>query len=292
MASSTPLNHTWRSHTCGQLREGDAGTQVVLSGWLHRKRNLGQLLFLDLRDRYGLTQCVVDHAGDLLAQIDAATLESVVQVRGTVRRRESPNPNMPTGLVEVTIDGFEVLSVCESLPFSVADEPNTSEANRLKHRYLDLRREKMVRNLELRASVIQSIRTRMHALNFVEVSTPILTASSPEGARDYLVPSRRYPGKFYALPQAPQMFKQLLMVGGIDRYFQIAPCFRDEDARADRSPGEFYQLDLEMSFVTQDEIFATIEPVLEGVFQEFGNGWAATPAPIARRASSTSSTSK
>lgn len=282
MTTSTPLNHTWRSHTCGQLREGDAGVPVTISGWVARKRNLGQLLFLDLRDRYGLTQCVVDHEGDLLNKIDAVPPESVVQVKGTVRRRENPNPNLPTGLVEVVVDSVEVLSICEQLPFPVSDDPNTSEANRLKYRFLDLRREKMVRNLELRARIIQSIRTRMHALDFVEVSTPILTASSPEGARDYLVPSRRYPGKFYALPQAPQMFKQLLMVGGLDRYFQIAPCFRDEDARADRSPGEFYQLDLEMSFVTQDEIFATIEPVLEGIFREFGNGWAVTPAPFPR----------
>ncbi|MFN7145889.1 MAG: aspartate--tRNA ligase, partial [Myxococcota bacterium] len=273
---------TYRTHTCGQLRESDAGAEVVLSGWIARTRNLGQLLFLDLRDRYGVTQCVVDHAGELLEKVAAVHPESVVQVRGKVRRRENPNTNLPTGLVEITIDGFEVLSVCESLPFSVSDDPNTSEANRLKYRFLDLRRAQMVKNLELRAKIIQSIRTRMHALDFVEVSTPILTASSPEGARDYLVPSRRYPGKFYALPQAPQMFKQLLMVGGLDRYFQIAPCFRDEDARADRSPGEFYQLDLEMSFVTQDEIFATIEPVLEGIFREFGNGWDVTPAPFPR----------
>ncbi|MDP2307548.1 MAG: aspartate--tRNA ligase [Pseudomonadota bacterium] len=282
MSPSIPLNHTWRSHTCGQLREGDAGVEVTLSGWLQRKRNLGQLMFLDLRDRYGLTQCVVENNPELLAALDAVTIESVVQIVGTVRCRENPNPNMPTGQVEVPVTRFEVMSVCESLPFSVADEPNASEAIRLKHRFLDLRRAAMVKNLELRANVIQSIRNRMHALDFVEVSTPILTASSPEGARDYLVPSRRYPGKFYALPQAPQMFKQLLMVGGLDRYFQIAPCFRDEDARADRSPGEFYQLDLEMSFVTQDEIFATIEPVLAGVFAEFGNGWAATPAPFPR----------
>jgi len=280
MSASTPM--TYRTHTCGQLRDTDAGATVVLSGWVARKRNLGQLFFLDLRDRYGITQCVLDHAGDLLTQLDTVTPESVIQVRGTVRKRENPNPNIPTGLVEVTLTSFEVLSVCENLPFPVSDDPNTSEANRLKYRFLDLRREKMIRNLELRANIIQSIRTRMHALDFVEVSTPILTASSPEGARDYLVPSRRYPGKFYALPQAPQMFKQLLMVGGIDRYFQIAPCFRDEDARADRSPGEFYQLDLEMSFVTQDEIFATIEPVLEGIFREFGNGWAVTPAPFPR----------
>jgi aspartyl-tRNA synthetase len=271
-----------RTHTCGQLRETDAGTRVTLAGWLQRKRNLGQLLFVDLRDRYGLTQCVLDHESELFAAIEAVGVESVVRIAGVVRRRESPNRHIPTGLVEVTLERFEVLSACESLPFPVADDPNTSEANRLRHRFLDLRREKMVRNLELRAKIIQSIRARMHALDFVEVSTPILTASSPEGARDYLVPSRRYPGKFYALPQAPQMFKQLLMVGGLDRYFQIAPCFRDEDARADRSPGEFYQLDLEMSFVDQDQIFATIEPVLEGVFREFGNGWEVTPAPFPR----------
>jgi aspartyl-tRNA synthetase len=282
MSTSTPLNHTWRSHTCGQLREGDAGVEVTLSGWLQRKRNLGHLMFLDLRDRYGVTQCVIENDAPLLAALDAVSIESVIQVVGTVRVRENPNTHIPTGLVEVPVARFEVMSVCESLPFSVADEPNASEAIRLKHRFLDLRRASMVKNLELRADIIQSIRTRMHALDFIEVSTPILTASSPEGARDYLVPSRRYPGKFYALPQAPQMFKQLLMVGGIDRYFQIAPCFRDEDARADRSPGEFYQLDMEMSFVTQDEIFATIEPVLEGVFKEFGSGWAATPAPFPR----------
>lgn len=279
---SSPASKTrYRDHTCGQLRAENVGAVVTLAGWLHRKRNLGNIFFFDLRDRYGITQCVA-HAGTAAyAAIDEAKSESVLQITGRVIERESKNTHLPTGEIEVVCDTIEILSVCETLPFPVADEPNTSEANRLKHRFLDLRREKLQRNLQLRADVIFSLRARMRAQGFTEFSTPILTASSPEGARDYLVPSRRYPGHFYALPQAPQMFKQLLMVGGLDRYFQIAPCFRDEDARADRSPGEFYQLDIEMSFVDQEDVFATIEPVLEGLFREFSTK-EVTPAPFPR----------
>lgn len=276
--------HPFRTHTCGQIRAADAGTQVRLSGWVHRKRDHGQLLFVDLRDHYGLTQCVIDISAEIFPQVEAVRLESVVTITGTVVRRtdETVNPNLPTGDVEVRIESFEVQSQADQVPLQVNSEEDAGEEFRLRYRYLDLRREKMQRKITLRSQVIDSIRRRMVEQGFHEFQTPILTASSPEGARDYLVPSRLHPGKFYALPQAPQMFKQLLMVAGFDRYFQIAPCFRDEDSRADRSPGEFYQLDFEMSFVTQDDVFAALEPVLQGVFEEFANGRKVTQAPFPR----------
>ncbi|WP_026987155.1 aspartate--tRNA ligase [Fodinicurvata fenggangensis] len=276
--------HPYRTHSCGQIRAADAGTQVRLSGWVHRKRDHGQLLFVDLRDHYGLSQCVIDVSAEIFPQVEAVRLESVVTVTGTVVRRseETINPNLPTGEVEVRIESFEVQSQSEQVPLQVNSDEDAGEEFRLRYRYLDLRREKMQRKIVLRSKVIDSIRRRMVEQDFHEFQTPILTASSPEGARDYLVPSRLHPGKFYALPQAPQMFKQLLMVAGFERYFQIAPCFRDEDSRADRSPGEFYQLDFEMSFVTQDDVFAAIEPVLQGVFEEFANGRKVTQAPFPR----------
>ncbi len=274
----------YRTHSCGALRLADAGTPARLSGWVHRKRDHGQLLFIDLRDHYGVTQCVIDISSPLFAQADALRLESVVTVSGAVAPRtpDTVNPKLKTGEVELRIAALEVLSEAEPLPFPVNSEAEYPEEMRLSYRFLDLRRERMHRNLVLRSSVIASIRRRMTLAGFMEFQTPILTASSPEGARDYLVPSRIHPGKFYALPQAPQQFKQLLMVAGFDRYFQIAPCFRDEAARADRSPGEFYQLDFEMSFVSQEDVFAAIEPVLAGVFEEFGGGRPVSAAPFRR----------
>ena len=276
--------HAYRSHTCGALRLGHAGEPARLSGWVHRKRDHGQLLFIDLRDHYGITQCVVDSSSPIFALADAQRLESVITVTGTVVRRspETINPKLPTGEVEVQMAAITVLSEAEPLPLPVNTEADYPEDIRLKYRFLDLRRENVHRNIMLRSAVIASIRRRMIEQGFAEFQTPILTASSPEGARDYLVPSRLHPGTFYALPQAPQQFKQLLMVAGFDRYFQIAPCFRDEAGRADRSPGEFYQLDFEMSFVTQEDVFAAIEPVLHGVFVEFGRDRAVTPPPFPR----------
>jgi aspartyl-tRNA synthetase len=264
--------HPYRTHTCGQLRESNAGEIVRLSGWIHRKRDHGQLLFIDLRDHYGLTQCVVDTSSPMFPALERLRVESVVTVTGKVVQRwaETINDKLPTGHVEVQVQEVEVQGEAELLPMPVNQEADTGEDVRLRYRFLDLRRERIHENILLRSRVIASIRRRMIDQGFTEFQTPILTASSPEGARDYLVPSRNHPGKFYALPQAPQQFKQLLMVAGFDRYFQIAPCFRDEDARADRSPGEFYQLDFEMSYVTQDDVFAAIEPVLHGVFTEFG----------------------
>jgi aspartyl-tRNA synthetase len=272
--------HAYRSHTCGALRLADAGQTVRLSGWVHRKRDHGQLLFVDLRDHYGVTQCVIDVSSPLFPAAEALRLESVVTMTGHVAARtaDTVNPNLPTGEVELVIDAIDVQSVAELLPFPVNSEAETPEDMRLTYRFLDLRRERMHANIMLRAQVIASIRRRMIAEGFTEFQTPILTADSPEGARPYYVLSRLYPGEFYALPQAPQQFKQLLMVAGFDRYFQIAPCFRDEASRADRAPGEFYQLDFEMSFVTQNDVFAAIEPVLHGVFEEFGQGRAVTPA--------------
>ena len=272
--------HAYRTHTCGELRLGDAGVTARLAGWVHRKRDHGQLLFVDLRDHYGVTQCVIDISSPLFAQVDGLRLESVVSFTGRIVERspDTVNPNLATGEVELVIDQYELLSAAEPLPFPVNSDAEYPEEMRLAYRFLDLRRERVHANIMLRSDVIASIRRRMIEQGFAEFQTPILTASSPEGARDYLVPSRVHPGKFYALPQAPQMFKQLIMVAGFDRYFQIAPCFRDEDARADRSPGEFYQLDFEMSFVTQDDVFNAIEPVLSGVFQEFANGRTVTPA--------------
>ncbi len=274
----------YRTHTCGELREGDAATHVRLAGWVHRKRDHGQLLFVDLRDHYGVTQCVVDVTSPIFAQIEALKLEAVVAFGGEVKRRsaDTVNPELPTGAVELAIRDVEVLGAAEQLPFPVNADADTPEDLRLRHRFLDLRHERLHQNVVLRSRVIASIRRRMAEQGFLEIQTPILTSSSPEGARDYLVPSRLYPGSFYALPQAPQQFKQLLMVAGFDRYFQIAPCFRDEDSRADRSPGEFYQLDLEMSFVSQDDVFAAVEPTMHGVFEEFGRGRAVTAAPFPR----------
>jgi aspartyl-tRNA synthetase len=265
--------HIYRTHTCGALRLSDKDQTVRLSGWVHRKRDHGSLLFIDLRDHYGITQAVIDRSSPLLAQIEHVKNESVVTVTGKVVQRppETQNSKLPTGDIEIDIEDFSVQGAADPLPLQVNAEfdTETGEATRLQYRFLDLRREQMQRNIKLRCDVIASIRRRMWEAGFREFQTPILTSSSPEGARDYLVPSRLHPGKFYALPQAPQQFKQLLMIAGYDRYFQIAPCFRDEDARADRSPGEFYQLDFEMSFVTQEDVFATIEPVLFGVFDEF-----------------------
>ncbi|SBV99514.1 Aspartate--tRNA ligase [uncultured Alphaproteobacteria bacterium] len=276
--------HAYRSHTCNQLTAADTGATVRLSGWVHRKRDHGNLLFVDLRDHYGITQCVTDSASAVFATLESARPETVICVTGRVVRRdaETVNPKLPTGEIEIRVDEVSVLSTAEVLPIQVASSEEFSEEMRLRYRFLDLRRERLHANIVLRSRVIASIRRRMIEQGFMEFQTPILTASSPEGARDFLVPARQHPGKFYALPQAPQQFKQLLMVAGFDRYFQIAPCFRDEDSRADRSPGEFYQLDLEMSFVTQDDVFAAVEPVMEGVFREFGNGRPVTPAPFPR----------
>ena len=276
--------HAYRTHTCGELRLAHAGRAVRLSGWVHRKRDHGSLLFVDLRDHYGLTQCVIDRSSPLFAAADALRLESVATVTGTVVKRspETVNPKLPSGEVELQIAELAVQAEAEPLPLPINTEADYPEEMRLKYRFLDLRRDSIHRNIVLRSEVIASIRRRMIEQGFMEFQTPILTASSPEGARDYLVPSRLHPGKFYALPQAPQQFKQLLMVAGFDRYFQIAPCFRDEASRADRSPGEFYQLDFEMSFVTQDDVFAAIEPVLHGIFLEFGRGRAVTRPPFPR----------
>ena len=276
--------HAYRTHTCGALRLADAGRPARLSGWVHRKRDHGQLLFIDLRDHYGITQCVIDVSSPLFAAADALRLESVLTLTGrvTARSPDTINPNLDTGEVELVITELEVRSEAAPLPFPVNSEAETPEDMRLTYRFLDLRRERMHANIMLRAQVITSIRRRMVEQGFTEFQTPILTADSPEGARPYYVPSRLHPGEFYALPQAPQQFKQILMVAGFDRYFQIAPCFRDEASRADRAPGEFYQLDLEMSFVTQEDVFAAVEPVLHGVFEEFGGGRKVSSAPFKR----------
>jgi aspartyl-tRNA synthetase len=276
--------HAYRTHHCAALRSSDVGSTVKLSGWIHRKRDHGGVLFVDLRDHHGLTQLVAKAGSDSLKLLDALRLESVVTVEGKVVDREggAVNPKLATGDIEVIVDSVTVQSSAAELPMPVAGEQDYPEEIRLRYRYLDLRREAVHANIMLRSAVIASIRRRMIEQGFTEFQTPILTASSPEGARDYLVPSRVHPGKFYALPQAPQMFKQLIMVAGFDRYFQIAPCFRDEDARADRSPGEFYQLDFEMSFVTQDDVFNAIEPVLSGVFREFANGRSVTQGAYPR----------
>ncbi|TXH36211.1 MAG: aspartate--tRNA ligase [Rhodospirillaceae bacterium] len=274
--------HAYRSHTCGALRPSDAGQIVRLSGWVHRKRDHGNLVFIDLRDHYGLTQCVLDISSPLFKQVEQTRVESVVTITGKVVQRtpETVNPKLPTGEIEVKIEDYFVQSVADVIPLQVASDEDAGEEVRLRYRFLDLRRDKVHRNIVLRSKVIASLRQRMIAQGFTEFQTPILTSSSPEGARDFLVPSRQHPGKFYALPQAPQQFKQLLMVAGFDRYFQIAPCFRDEDSRADRSPGEFYQLDFEMSYVTQEDVFNAIEPVLHGVFEEFADGRAVSPMPF------------
>lgn len=278
----TDTLHPFRSHTCAELRAEHVGETVRISGWLHRKRDHGGLVFIDLRDHYGLTQCVIDVESDLFPTVETARPETVVTITGEVVKRSADtiNSNIPTGEVEVRIRAINVESPAEVLPLQVAGDQEYGEDIRLRYRFLDLRREKMQRNIVLRNGVISSIRRRMVEAGFMEFQTPILTASSPEGARDYLVPARNHPGKFYALPQAPQQFKQLLMVSGFDKYFQIAPCFRDEDARADRSPGEFYQLDFEMAFVTQEDVFRTIEPVIAGVFEEFADGRKVTATPF------------
>jgi aspartyl-tRNA synthetase len=271
--------HLYRTNTCGDLRREKVGSAVRLSGWVHRVRDHGGLLFIDLRDHYGITQCVVDPASPAFAIAETLKPEWVIRVDGEVvaRSAETVNPNLPTGEVEVRAKAIEVLSEAKELPLPVFGEPDYPEETRLTYRFLDLRRESLHANIMKRQAIIWSLRHRMREAGFFEFQTPILTASSPEGARDYLVPSRIHPGKFYALPQAPQQFKQLIMIAGFDRYFQIAPCFRDEDARADRSPGEFYQLDLEMSFVTQEDVFDTVEPIMRGLFAEFGGGKAVTP---------------
>jgi aspartyl-tRNA synthetase len=271
--------HRYRSHTCGALRESDIDQTVRLSGWCHRIRDHGGLLFIDLRDHYGLTQCVVDPDSPAFKDAEKLRSEWVVRIDGKVRRRPegTGNAELPTGAVELFIAEIEVLGPAGELPLPVFGEQEYPEDIRLKYRFLDLRRDKLHQNIIKRGQIIDSIRKRMKERGFFEFQTPILTASSPEGARDFLVPSRLHPGKFYALPQAPQQFKQLTMIAGFDRYFQIAPCFRDEDARADRSPGEFYQLDVEMSFVTQDDVFNAVEPVMRGVFEEFAGGKPVTP---------------
>ena len=276
--------HSLRTHKCGELRREHTGLAVRLSGWLHRKRDHGNVLFLDLRDHYGIIQCVVDGASPLLKTAEALRLESVITVTGQVvaRAPDAVNPRLATGEVEVAVGALTMQSTAEPLPLPVNSDTELPEETRLRYRFLDLRRERLHRNIVLRSRVIASIRRRMIESGFMEFQTPILTSSSPEGARDYLVPSRVHPGKFYALPQAPQQFKQLLMTSGFDRYFQIAPCFRDEDGRADRSPGEFYQLDVEMAFVTQDDVFAALEPVLHGVFVEFAEGAAVTAPSFPR----------
>ncbi|MBA4761362.1 aspartate--tRNA ligase [Sphingomonas sp.] len=280
--------HAYRTHSCGQLTADQVGETVRLSGWIHRKRDHGGVLFVDLRDHYGVTQIVCDSDSPALPVLEGLRVESVVTIDGVVKARSEAtvNANLATGAIEVFAKGVTVQSAAQELPMPVFGDAEYPEEIRLRNRFLDLRREGLHANIMLRSHVIASLRRRMIDQGFTEFQTPILTASSPEGARDYLVPSRVHPGKFYALPQAPQMFKQLLMVAGFDRYFQIAPCFRDEDARADRSPGEFYQLDFEMSYVTQDDVFAAIEPVLHGVFEEFANwqgkGRTVSPLPFKR----------
>ncbi|MGA5100281.1 aspartate--tRNA ligase [Streptomyces lavendulocolor] len=266
--------HRYRSHTCGELRASDVGTDVRLSGWLHNRRDLGGILFIDLRDHYGITQLVARPGTAAYEALDKQTKESVVRIDGKVvsRGAENINGELPTGEIEVEVAEVEVLGASAPLPFTINTDDGVNEERRLEYRFLDLRRERMHRNIMLRSAVIAAIRSKMVALGFNEMATPILTATSPEGARDFVVPSRLNPGKFYALPQAPQQFKQLLMISGFDRYFQIAPCFRDEDARADRSPGEFYQLDVEMSFVEQEDVFQPIEKLMTELFEEFGGG--------------------
>jgi len=276
--------HAYRTHSCGQLRSSHVGSNVKLSGWVFRKRDHGNLLFVDLRDHYGITQVVVNRDSQAFKLIESVKLESVICIEGVVESRGADriNPELSTGEIEVKASSVVLLSAAADVPFPIFGNTEYPEDIRLRNRFLDLRREKLHANIVLRSQVIASLRRRMIEAGFTEFQTPILTASSPEGARDFLVPSRVHHGKFYALPQAPQMFKQLLMVAGFDRYFQIAPCFRDEDARADRSPGEFYQLDFEMSFVTQDDVFAAIEPVLSGVFDEFSRGRSVTAPPFPR----------
>ena len=263
--------HLYRTHNCGEISENDENSQVKISGWVHRKRDHGSLLFVDLRDHFGLTQCVVDSSDKVFTLVESLRNESVVTITGVVKKRskETINKNLKTGQIEVAIEDITIQSEADTLPLQVNSDEDAGEETRLRYRYLDLRRTRPHKNILLRSQIIQSIRNRMVEQGFTEFQTPILTASSPEGARDFLVPARLHPGKFYALPQAPQQFKQLVMMSGFDKYFQIAPCFRDEDSRADRSPGEFYQLDLEMSFVEQGDVFAAVEPVIKGIFEQF-----------------------
>ncbi|MEN9895418.1 MAG: aspartate--tRNA ligase, partial [Pseudomonadota bacterium] len=268
------MMHAYRSHTCAALTKADVGTTVRLSGWVHRVRDHGGVLFIDLRDHYGITQVVADPDSPAFAAAEKVRGEWVIRIDGVVKARtaETVNKAMPTGEIELYAQSIDTLSAARELPLPVFGEPDYPEDVRLKYRFLDLRRETLHKNIVKRSQIIADMRTRMNSAGFMEYSTPILTASSPEGARDFLVPSRIHPGKFFALPQAPQQYKQLLMVAGFDRYFQIAPCFRDEDPRADRLPGEFYQLDLEMSFVTQEEIWDTMQPVMTAVFEKFADG--------------------
>ena len=261
----------YRSHNCNELRKKNIGNKVFLSGWINKKRDHGNLLFIDLRDNYGITQCIIDKENSNFSSLEKMQLETVIKIEGKVvnRSSETINKEIDTGEIEVAINKFEVLGACKELPMPVFSEQEYAEEIRLKYRFLDLRRKKIHENIILRSKVISFIRNEMNNLGFLEYQTPILTSSSPEGARDFLVPSRLNPGKFYALPQAPQQFKQLIMVSGFDKYFQIAPCFRDEDARADRSPGEFYQLDLEMSFVEQEDVFKVVEILLTNTFKKF-----------------------
>lgn len=276
--------HPYRTHTCGELRLENAGQPARISGWVHRKRDHGNLLFVDVRDHYGLTQCVIDVSSPLFKAVEGVRAESVVTITGKVveRTEDTVNDGLPTGKIEIAVEEFHVESAAEQLPMQVYGDTEYPDDIRLRYRFLDLRRDRIHANIILRNQIITSIRRRMTDQGFMEFQTPILTASSPEGARDFLVPSRMHPGQFYALPQAPQQFKQLIMVSGFDKYFQIAPCFRDEDARADRTPGEFYQLDFEMAYVTQEDVFAAIEPVLAGIFEEFADGRAVTKPPFPR----------
>ena len=274
----------YRTHNCAELTINNIGKQIILSGWIHKKRDHGNLLFIDLRDHYGMTQCVIDNKNEYFSALEKIKLETVIRIEGEViaRTPETINKELATGSIEVSIKNFYVLGSTKELPLPVFSDQEYSEEIRLKYRYLDLRRKKLHQNIILRSKVISFIRKKMESLGFLEYQTPILTSSSPEGARDFLVPSRLNPGKFYALPQAPQQFKQLIMVSGFDRYFQIAPCFRDEDARADRSPGEFYQLDIEMSFVEQEDVFQVVEPLLHEVFTKFSKGYSISKSPFKR----------
>lgn len=274
----------YRTHNCAELTINNIGKQIILSGWIHKKRDHGNLLFIDLRDHYGMTQCVIDNKNEYFSALEKIKLETVIRIEGEViaRTPETINKELATGSIEVSIKSFYVLGSTKELPLPVFSDQEYSEEIRLKYRYLDLRRKKLHQNIILRSNVISFIRKKMESLGFLEYQTPILTSSSPEGARDFLVPSRLNPGKFYALPQAPQQFKQLIMVSGFDRYFQIAPCFRDEDARADRSPGEFYQLDIEMSFVEQEDVFQVVEPLLHEVFTKFSKGYSISKTPFKR----------
>lgn len=274
----------YRTHNCAELTINNIGKQIILSGWIHKKRDHGNLLFIDLRDHYGITQCVIDNKNEQFSALEKIKLETVICIEGEVvgRTSETINKELATGSIEILIKNFSVLGSTKELPMPVFSDQEYSEEIRLKYRYLDLRRKKLHQNIILRSNVISFIRKKMESLGFLEYQTPILTSSSPEGARDFLVPSRLNPGKFYALPQAPQQFKQLIMVSGFDRYFQIAPCFRDEDARADRSPGEFYQLDIEMSFVEQEDVFQVVEPLLHEVFTKFSKGYSISKTPFKR----------